>query len=143
MDTRTNIKLAPDSQTIKHICDVLDKNNIPHQEFRNDPHCTIIYSPDIIDVNKIVFPEIKLPIVGNKAHFEFFETRDDGTVLVIEFESDTAVKLFEYLKQKYNFTTKYDEYRPHITIQKNILNKPNLPDIDFDLYFDNLIKEII
>ena len=48
MDTRTNIKLVPDSQTIKNICDMLDKNGIHCQEFRNDPHCTIIYSPDII-----------------------------------------------------------------------------------------------
>ncbi len=143
MNTRTNIKLIPDSQTIKNICDVLDKNNIPCQEFRNDPHCTIIYSPDIIDTNKIVFPKIKLPIIGSKAHFEFFDTNDDGIVLVIEFESDIAVNLFRYLKQKYKFTTKYEEYRPHITIQKNMFKKTDLPDIDFNLYFDKLIKEII
>lgn len=143
MNTRTNIKLIPDSQTIKNICDVLDKNNIPYQEFRNDPHCTIIYSPDIINIDKIVLPKIKLPIIGSKAHFEFFDTNDDGIVLVIEFESDSAVNLFRYLKQKYKFTTKYEEYRPHITIQKNMFKKTDLPDIDFNLYFDKLIKEII
>lgn len=140
---RTNIKILPDKATITNIDNLLKQHGISGVDFHNDSHCTIIYSPDIIDVNKITLPETELPICGTNAHFEFFDTRDDGIVLVIEFESDVATNIFKYLKQQYNFTTKYNEYRPHITIQKNMTEKPTLPKIDFDLYFDNLIKEII
>lgn len=141
--TRINIKLIPDSNTINRICEILKKHNIPCNDFMNDSHCTIIYSPDIINPNNIILPKYNLPIVGKNAHFEFFDTHDDGIVLVIEFESDVAKNIFQYLKQQYNFATKYNEYRPHITIQKNMTEKTTLPKIDFDLYFDNLIKEII
>lgn len=142
-DKRTNIKLIPDAQTIRNICDLLDKHNIPHQDFLNDSHCTIIYSPDIVNIDDIILPSINMPIVSKKTHFEFFDTSDDGIVLVIEFTSDVATKLFKYLKKRYNFTTKYNDFRPHITIQKNMSAKLPLPNINFNLYFDTLVKEII
>lgn len=141
-EPRTNIKLLPNKKTIDKINNILC--DIPHNDFLSDSHCTIIFSPDIIEPENIKTPKIKLPIIGTKAHFSFFDTRDDGIVLVIEFASTTANELFKYLKNTYKFTTKYDEYRPHITIQKNIKNYENikLPEIDFNLEFDNLIIEI-
>lgn len=140
---RINIKILPDKTTITNINKLLKQHGISGVDFHKDSHCTIIYSPDIIDVNKIILPETELPFCGINARFEFFDTRDDGIVLVIEFDCLVAQKLFKYLKDKYKFTTKYNDFRPHITIQKNIANKTTLPKIDFDLYFDNLIKEII
>lgn len=141
-DLHTNIKLLPNKNTYDNICKILDANNITHNDFTNDTHSTIIYSPDIVDIKNIKLPEIKMPIIGKNAHFEYFETKDDGIVLVIEFESDIAKKLFHYLKQEYKFTTKYNDFRPHITIQKNIDKKTPLPKIDFDLVFDELKMEI-
>ncbi|MBR6009890.1 MAG: hypothetical protein IKP35_00520 [Alphaproteobacteria bacterium] len=139
--TRLNIKILPDATTIQNIVNILESNKIPCQDFIHDSHCTIIYTPDII--KNVNMPDIKLPIIGTKAHFEFFDTQDDGIVLVIEFESVAAKKLFKYLKEKYKFTIKYNDFRPHITIQKNIPAKIKLPDIKFNLFFNQLIKEII
>ena len=140
---RTNIKTLPDENTIKKIYNLLNRHNIPCIDFQKNSHCTIIYSPDIININDVVLPEIELPIIGKNAHFEFFDTHDDGIVLVIEFDSFIVKDLFKYLKEKYKFSTKYDEIRPHITIQKNMLKKTKLPHINFDLYFDKIIKESI
>ena len=141
-ESRTNIKLLPNTKTIDKISNIL--GDIPHNDFLSDSHCTLIFSPDIIEPKNIKTPNIKLPIIGTNAHFTFFDTRDDGIVLVIEFDSASASELFKYLKNTYKFTTKYDEYRPHITIQKNITNPKNikLPQIDFNFEFDNLIIEI-
>ena len=141
-DLHTNIKLLPNKNTYDNICKILDANNITHNDFTNDTHSTIIYSPDLIDIKTIKMPDIKMPIIGTNARLEYFDTMDDGIVMVIEFDSDTASELFQYLKTKYLFTTKYNDFRPHITIQKNIDKKIPLPNIDFDLVFDELKMEI-
>ena len=140
MFMRTNIKIIPDQVTISKILSLADKYNLPHQDFDLDPHCTIIYSNDVVDVKDIRLSQLNFPIVGKDVHFEFFDTRDDGIVLVVAFECEIASSLFAYLKKRYNLTTRYSEYKAHITLQKNIDNKDLLvvPEIDFDLSFDKI-----
>ena len=136
---RTNIKLIPSEATREKIAALLKKFQIPHDDFCADPHCTILYSHDVVDVKILKLPPLSLPIVGKNAKFELFDTRYDGVVLVIEFECQSAKECFRYLKQKYNFSTRYDEYRAHITMQKNLEGKNlQLPEIDFDPMFDKI-----
>ena len=136
---RTNIKLTPSEVTQEKITAILQKFNIPHNDFAADPHCTILYSRDIVDVKKITLPPLNFPIVGENAHFELFDTKDDGIVLVIEFECPCAEKCFKYLKQQYDLSTRYPLYRAHITLQKNIADKHIvLPKITFNLLFDKI-----
>ena len=140
MQNITNIRMLPDDNTIKNITDLADSFNLPHKDFDEHPHCTIIYSPDVIDAKNITLPKVKLPIIANNARLGIFETKDDGNVLVIELDCEAAEQCFNYMKTKYNIMTKYDEYRAHITLQKNIGNKQwVLPEIAFDLCFDKLL----
>jgi len=139
MTSRTNIKLVPSAQTIAKITDLLRLHNLPYQDFAADPHCTIIYSRDVVEVKKIKLPVTDFPIVGKNARFALFYTKDDGIVLVVEFECEAAKNCFEYMKKTYNLSTRYDEYRAHITMQKNLADKNiKLPNIDFDLSFDKI-----
>ena len=140
MQNITNIRLVPSEETIKQIKDFADSFDLPHADFDAHPHCTIIYSPDFIDAKTIKLPAGKMPILTQNAKLEIFETKDDGYVLVLEFDCEIAKQSFDYMKQKYKITTKYNEYRAHITLQKNI-NKEikQLPEIKFDLVFDKLL----
>lgn len=140
MTGRTNIKIIPSPQTIAKISDLLDRNNLPHADFDADSHCTVIYSHDIVDIKTISLPLPDFPLIGENARFELFDTKDDGIVLVVEFECEAAKKCFEYMKKTYNLSTRYDEYRAHITMQKNLENSQNiiLPQIDFVLEFDKI-----
>lgn len=141
MKTRTNIKLVPDKKTQTKIKALLQKHKLPKDDFTSCPHCTIIYSLDIVDIDKISCDKLVLPIVVKDSHFELFDTKDDGIVLVIEFQNDDLIKLFKHIKTKYKLTTKYDDFRPHITIAKNISKKIILPKINFDLIFDKIEKD--
>ncbi len=139
MKTRTNIKIIPSPETYSKICQLAGDYHLPHQDFLISPHCTVLYSRDVVDVQNITLPTLSFPLKGQNARFEFFETKEDGTVLVIEFDCETAENCFKYLKRKYNLTTRYDNYRAHITLQKNIKDKSiTLPEIPFDLLFDKL-----
>ena len=139
MQNLTNIRIVPCDDTIKKIGQMADSYGLPHADFDAHPHCTIIYSHDVIDAKKIKLPKIKLPIVANDAKLKIFKTTDDGNVLVIEFDCDDAKQCFDYMKREYNITTKYNEYKPHITLQKNItIKRTDLPKITFDLCFDKL-----
>jgi len=140
MKNRTNIKLVPSQQTILQITALLEYCHLPCHDFIENPHCTIIYSRDVIDVKNITLPLADFPIVGKNARFELFDTKDDGIVLVMEFECEDAKNCFEYMKKTYNLSTRYDEYRAHITMQKNLENPQNitLPAIDFTLCFDKI-----
>ena len=114
--------------------------DLPYANFEAHPHCTIIYSPDYIDANVIKVPVVKMPIIVHNAKLEIFETKDDGCVLVLEFDCEFAIQCFDFVKQKYKITTKYNEYRAHITLQKNINEKiTSLPEVKFDLLFDKLL----
>ncbi len=136
----TNIRIVPSNDTIKQIMDLADCSGLPHADFDAHPHCTIIYSPDFINFRDIKLPTHKGAITGDKARFEIFDTKDDGYVLVIEFDCPFAKKCFDYMKSKYNIKTKYNEYRAHITLQKNISDTHiKLPKIDFDLFFDRIL----
>lgn len=140
MQKITNIRIVPCDDTIKKIMHLAESCNFPHADFDAHPHCTIIYSPDFIDAKDIKLPTIKTPIVATNPELKIFRTKDDGDVLVIEFDCEKANQCFEYMKTKYNISTKYNEYRPHITLQKNISNKyMSLPKINFDLFFDKLL----
>ena len=134
----TNIKIIPSKTTKENISALLHKYNLPDNDFITDPHCTIIYSSDVIPANKIPV-NISLPIIVKDSVFSLFDTKDDGLVLVIEFTNKELSKYFRYLKDTFKFTTKYDEYRPHITIAKNVNKKfTDLPKINFDLVFDKI-----
>lgn len=140
MQNITNIRIIPSSDTIKKITLLSNSFGLPHSDFDSHPHCTIIYSPDFIDADAIKLPKFKMPIIAKNAKLEIFETKDDGFVLVLEFDCEFAKKCFDYMKNKYHVTTKYDEYRAHITLQKNINKKHTpLPEIKFDLIFDKLL----
>ena len=139
MQNITNIRIIPSNDTIKKIVQMVDSYNLPHTDFDAHPHCTIIYSRDVIDAKKIKLPKIKLPIMVTNAKLKMFDTPDDGNVLVIEFDCDEAKQCFDYMKREYNIITKYNEYKPHITLQKNITTQyTSLPKITFDLCFDKL-----
>lgn len=139
MKTRTNIKIIPTSDTYQKICELAENYRLPYQDFKNDPHCTILYSHDVIDIKNIILPPIKFPLIGKNSRFEFFETKEDGIVLVIEFDCKTAENCFKYLKKNYPLTTRYDNYRAHITLQKNISDKNIfLPKIDFNIIFEKI-----
>ena len=139
MKTRTNVKVIPSPGTYRKICQLADNYHLPYQDFMTCPHSTILYSRDVVDVQNITLPTFQFPLIGKNARFEFFDTKEDGTVLVIEFDCENAENCFKYLKRKYNLTTRYDNYRAHITLQKNIQNKNiPLPEITFDLLFDKL-----
>ena len=139
MQNLTNIRIVPCDDTIKKIVQMADSYNLPHSDFDAHPHCTIIYSRDVVDAKDIKLPESDFPIIGTNAYLDVFETRDDGNVLVIEFDCEYAKQCFDYMKQKYNITTKYNEYKPHLTLQKNMITKNMvLLKITFDLYFDKL-----
>ncbi len=136
---RTNIKFIPDAKTITALVKLLEANNIPHNDLINDPHCTIIYSRDIVDINKIVLPEIKYPVIGLYPKLKVLDTKDNGLCMVAIFDCKVAEKLFLEIKQKHNLHTLFDNYMPHITIKKNMIgNNINLPKIPFDLYFDRI-----
>lgn len=135
----TNIKLIPTLKTIDKIRNLLKQHNLPCHDFVADPHCTIIYSHDVVDVKSITPPITNFPINGKNAKFELFENEYDGIVLVIEFECESAKNCFEYMKKTYDLSTRYDEYRAHITMQKNLPDRNvKLPNIDFDLLFDKI-----
>ena len=139
---RTNIKIIPSKATCEKIIALLQKFQIPHDDFCADPHCTILYSHDVVDVKNLSLPQISFPVIGKNARFELFDTKYDGIVLVIEFESDTLEKCFNCLKENYNFSTRYNEYRAHITMQKNLPSKNiKLPNIDFELLFDKIAAD--
>jgi len=139
MQKITNIRIIPCDDTIKEIVQLAETCGLPHADFDKHPHCTIIYSPDVIDAKNIKLPKTKLLIVAINARLKIFETKDDGNVLVIEFDCDDAKRCFDYMKREYNIITKYNEYKPHITLQKNIKTKNiSLPKITFDLRFDKL-----
>lgn len=137
---RTNIKLIPSELTQEKLACILHNYNLPCQDFIADPHCTIIYSNDVVDVTTISLPPFIFPVIGKNSRFEFFDTMYDGIVLVIEFDCKAAEQCFNYVKQTYNISTRYSEYRAHITLQKNVPNKDllTLPDIPFNLEFDKL-----
>ena len=140
MQNITNIRIIPTAATIKQIRELADSFDLPHNDLDEHPHCTIIYSPDFINAKSIKLPAVKLPIVGTNVRLEIFKTKDDGNVLVIEFDCEYATQCFKYMKSKYGITTKYDEYRAHITLNKNLPVKyKKLPDIKFDLLFDELL----
>ena len=140
MQNITNIRLIPNEETIKQIARFADNNALPYADFDAHPHCTIIYSRDVIDAKSIRLPAVALPVVGTNAQLKIFKTKDDGDVLVIEFDCSAARVCFDYMKTKYNITTKYDDYKPHITLQKNInVKMAKLPSIPFDLVFDVLL----
>jgi 2'-5' RNA ligase len=134
----TNIKIIPSKTTMENISTLLHKYNLPDNDFIAVPHCTIIYSPDVVPANKIPV-NISLPILVKDSKLTLFDTKDDGIVLVIEFTNSDLLKYFRFLKDTFQFTTKYDEYRPHITIAKNVNKKfTDLPKINFDLVFDKI-----
>lgn len=136
---RTNIKLIPSKKTQENIATLMQKHFLPYDDFCADPHCTIIYSKDVVDVKSLTLPVQEFPIIGKNACFALFDTRDDGIVLVIEFECEEAKKCFEHMKKNYGLSTRYDQYRAHITMQKNLAEKKmHLPEIDFDLMFDKI-----
>ena len=140
MQNITNIRIVPSNDTIKQITLLVDSVGLPHADFDAHPHCTIIYSPDFIDAKTIKLPTLKMPIIAKNAKLEIFNTKDDGYVLVLSFNCEYAKQCFDYVKEKYNVTTKYNEYKAHITLQKNInKNYTSLPEIKFDLIFDKLL----
>jgi len=134
----TNIKIIPSKTTMENISMLLHKYNLPNNDFMAVPHCTVIYSPDVVPADKIP-TNISLPIIVKDSKLTLFDTKDDGIVLVIEFMNSDLSQYFRYLKDTFKFTTKYDEYIPHITIAKNVgKNFTDLPKINFDLVFDKL-----
>lgn len=140
--TRTNIKLIPTAGTVKQIVDMLNSYGIPYDDFIADPHCTVVYSKDIIDVGTIGLPLIKFPITGKSAKFEIFDTRDDGFCLVMVFHCEVAERLHYEIQSKYKLEIAYKDYKPHVTIKKNIANKDMfLSKIPFNLLFDRITMD--
>lgn len=135
----TNIRLIPSFETVTSLVKLLEQNKAPYNDLIEDPHCTIVFSRDIVDINTITLPEIKYPIVGINPKFEIFETKDNGLCLMVVFDCKVAEALFLQIKQKHNLRTLFDNYMSHITIKKNIeVKNLNLPAVGFDLYFDKL-----
>ena len=99
MSNITNIKLIPSEATQYKIGTLLQKFEISHDDFSADPHCTVIYSHDVVDVKNLKLPEQNFPIIGENARFELFENEYDGIILVIEFDCKEAETLFYYLKK--------------------------------------------
>lgn len=137
--TRTNIKFIPDTKTVKNLVKFFEWNKIAFDDFITDPHCTIVYSKDIVDINTITLPKIEFPVIGTRPRFEVFDTKDDGFCLVILFDCPVAKSLYSEIKQAHSLRTIYDDYKSHVTIKKNMADRNiKLPKIPFDLFFDQI-----
>jgi hypothetical protein len=109
-------------------------------DFIADPHATIIYSPDIVDIKTMELPKVRFPIVGTSPKFQVFATKDDGLCLVLAFDCDTAEILHKEISARYNLRTLYYEnYVPHMTIKKRLSEDVQMPALRFDLLFDAVI----
>ncbi len=95
MQNITNIRIIPSDDTIKKIVQMADSYNLPHTDFDAHPHCTIIYSRDVVDAKDIKLPKVVLPVIGTNAQLKIFQTKDDGDVLVIEFDCSAARACFD------------------------------------------------
>jgi hypothetical protein len=109
-------------------------------DFIADPHATIIYSPDVVDVKTMNLPKVRFPIIGTSPRFQVFATKDDGLCLVLAFDCGPAELLHKEIKMKYNLKMLYYEnYVPHMTIKKHLVKDVEMPPVRFDLKFDAII----
>jgi hypothetical protein len=109
----------PDGDTLQNIMNLQKVFCSRNAERGDSIHSTIIYSKDIIPAKDIKIKLPDSPIIGRNPRLDIFQTDDDGDVLVLLFDCMELCALHEIIKQNYNLRTKYDFYRPHITLEKN------------------------
>lgn len=136
----TNVKIIPSATAITKIKRFCDVHGLPHADFDAAPHCTIVFSRDIIvPARKIPRPDFERIAVRNP-RLKIFHTRDDGDCLVMCFSSDKLARANAFYRGRLNIPAKY-EYVPHITLQKNLARSPRLPRVDFDFMLDKVVIE--
>ena len=136
----TNVKIVPSKTAIAKIKRFCDAHGLPHADFDAVPHCTIVFSRDIIvPARKIPRPDFERIRVGD-ARLKIFKTRDDGDCLVICFSSDKLARANAFYRARLNIPARY-EYAPHITLQKNLTRAPRLAKIDFNFMLDKVVIE--
>ena len=134
--------MIPTPETISGIVGITRNSGLLAEDFIADPHATLIYSKNIVDVSTILLPNIKFPIIGLNPKFEIFDTRDDGLCIVLTFDSDAARAISAEIQSKYSLTLPYGNLNPHITIQKNIpCCRVKMPQVLFSLVFDKIMMD--
>jgi hypothetical protein len=97
-------------------------------------HTTILYSRKFVPVQ----PEVDKLHFARPVGFEIF----DGGCLVLKLECQTLVDRNEKLMSM-GGTSDYDEYKPHITIAKNVSSMQNLPLPNFSIVLGHEYTEPI
>ena len=127
------ISLTPTKETNDKIREYQDKY-LKDMDINKEIHCTLIYSkkPHQGDI-KTSDNTYKCKFKG----FSLFGTEKD--TLVIELESKELRERNKELVDKYGFICDFDEYKSHCTLSYGCkdINIEKLPDIEFDMYFEN------
>ncbi|MDR1027135.1 MAG: hypothetical protein LBL46_01830 [Rickettsiales bacterium] len=136
-DTRTYIRIIPDRRSIGQIVGEMKRRGVDYADFVASPHCTIIYSKQVVSVGGIALPEIELPVIGARPRLSVFDT-PDGRCLVVEFDCEALEKLHYEIKTRYGLATQFEAYRPHMTMQLNasqaVESLPPLPKMSLHFY---------
>lgn len=137
-----SVQFCPESddwlESIKeHIADVADYD-LMNFDTGHENHCTLMYAPDcpVPEVEKIQ------DLVGSRLHlknprFELFG--ENGDYLVLAFDSDLLAAYNGRLRASGQVPSEIsDEYKPHITLAKNVenLDTETLPELPQDLYLN-------
>ena len=112
----------------------LRKTGMQNPEPRENLHVTIIGD------KKRQFPwkprsYAPLEISPSSMFLDEFDSEDDGTALVLRFESPELQERHQWARDTYGVEWKFPEYKPHITLGYNTGMKPEeLPEPDFPLF---------
>lgn len=119
-----------DKKTLKSIELFQISNNIKNPVDLKNIHCTIVNSTD----KRLSFYPVEehLNILGKITHFEVWKMDSGDHCLVAMIDSSDLESRHTYISEIYGVNNRYNEYKPHITISKNIskyLNVNNLKNI--------------
>ncbi|HUW43145.1 MAG TPA: 2'-5' RNA ligase family protein, partial [Thermoplasmata archaeon] len=100
-------------EVLSQVHPLIDKADLAPDGIEKDPHVTVLFglhTDDHLDV----MPFIRGTTIKLK-DLSIFET-DDGDVLKVDVESEGLTDMNRKLREELEYTNKYDDYKPHVTI---------------------------
>lgn len=120
------LMLRVDTQKVPQTYSILDEDLYVPSETggkygrETEPHVTVLYGLDVNsvshqDIRDFIKENVKSPVKFKLKNISLFEN-ELFDVVKWDVESEKLVELNKKLKERFNYTNAYDEYKPHMTV---------------------------